>query len=150
MEVKDAVISFEAKMIALRKKADGDELVLFIHLDEEDRRYLWDLHLTTRFMCGLVEIGDDEQPIVPEEIRVSKKAVAVAGQMCREPEFQTWIIHKAEAELPYIAGVIDEENAVRALKHVLNIESRADLSRDEEARDNFRELIREYQRMKLV
>jgi len=150
MEVRDAIISFEAKMIALRKKADGDELVLFIHLDEEDRRHLWNLHLTTRFRCALVEIGDDEQPVIPEEIRVSNKAVAVAGQMCREESFQRWIISKAEAELPYIAGVIDEENAVRALKHVLDIESRADLSRDEEARDQFRELIREYQRMKLV
>ena len=49
MEVKDAVISFEAKMIALRKKSDGDELVLFIHLDEEDRKHLWNVHQELSF-----------------------------------------------------------------------------------------------------
>ena len=148
MEVKDAVISFEAKMIALRKKADGDELVLFIHLDEADRRHLWKLHLTTRFRCALVEIGDDEQPVIPEEVRVAAKAVAVAGQMCREQAFQAWVVSKAESA-EWIASGVDEENAAGALKYLLEIESRADLASDEGARDEFRELIREYQRMKL-
>lgn len=150
MEVKDAVISFEAKMIALRKKSDGDELVLFIHLDEEDRKHLWNVHLTTRFRCALVEIGDDEQPVVPEDVRVSKKAVSVAGQMCREEHFQKWIISKAESgPKDWVASSVDEENASEALKILLGIDSRSELGDNDVARDNFREIIREYNRMKL-
>jgi len=143
MQVKDAVIKFESKMIALRKKADGDELVLFIHLDEPDRRFLWDCHLTTRFQCALVEIGDNEEPVVPERSREEKTAVSVAGQMCRESPFQRWLTEKYSYPEDRIYS-FDEESTANLLRNILMISSRSELAEDEDARNMFREIIREY------
>ena len=141
--IEDSAISFEGKKIALRQSKDGMVLLVSIHPDDIPASVVMS-RLGTRYQCVLFEIGDDENLVVPDEVRTGKKAVAVAGQICREESFQGWILRRAGIE---IMGTVDPEPvAVESLKEELGIESRSELKENTLAQDQFRNLIIQYRK----
>lgn len=139
--VRDAAQSLECSLMILRKDKDGWVFGFRVHPNDAPRSLL-DASLGTRFQMVFFEIADDETFVVPEEVRKGKAAVATAGQMCREDQFQKWMLDKAGLWKP--DGGEFEQTTANLLREYLNIESRSDLLEDENARENFRELIQEY------
>lgn len=135
--IRDAAQALECSLMILRKDKDGWVFGFRVHPNDAPRSLL-DAPLGTRFQMVFFEIADDETFVVPEEVRKGKAAVATAGQMCREHSFQRWMLNKA--------GMNEggEQDTANLLREYLNIESRSDLLEDENARENFRELIQEY------
>lgn len=75
-----------------------------------------------RFAAILVEIGDDDQPVEPDQNLVQQ-----AGIMCRDPMFWRWI-----SERDFV--VVSNENAARHwLCQQCGIQSRAELANDDDA-----------------
>ena len=141
--IKDAAISFEGKKIALRQSKDGMVLLVSIHPDDIPASVVMS-RLGTRYQCVLFEIGDDEELVVSDEVRKGKKAVAVAGQMCRQESFQNWILERHEAGKD---GLVHPEQAtIECLQVELGIESRSELSDNVLAQDQFRSLILQYRK----
>lgn len=79
-----------------------------------------------RFMAVLVEIGDDEQPVEPQE-RIADPATGLLASnlcalTCKDRDFWTWI----EAQVWGIP-ITSEQKAAEIVKELLGIESRTEL-----------------------
>ncbi len=144
--VRDAAQALECSLMILRKDKDGWVFGFRVHPNDAPRSLL-DAALGTRFQMVFFEINDDETYVVPEEVHKGNKAVAVAGQMCREEKFQEWILRKSgmpkAVAMDYESEDMESVTA-NLLREHLGIESRSDLREDESARSSFKELILEY------
>lgn len=139
---EDAAQPFESSLMILRKDKNGWVIGFSVHPDEAPNALL-DARLGTRFQIVAFEIGDDETPVVPESVRTGKKAVAVAGEMCREDGFQSWI-HQRHGTWPDEGH--EERGTASLLRVELGVSSRSELQEDVNAQDRFRQLIQEYRR----
>ena len=139
-EIKDAAQSFESSLMILRKDKNGWVIVFSVHPNEAPQSLLT-APLGTRFQVVLFQIDDDESFVIPEDVRRGKKAVAIAGQLCREDSFQSWIGSKYA---PQIGDSVGESECVVILRGMLDIESRSELEFNTEAQDEFRSLIEKF------
>ena len=138
--VKDAVLTVEVKKAFLRQNKDGYTLGFILHPSDLPDG-LMRAPVGTRYQIAMVEIGDDEQPVVPEKVQTGRKLVSIAGEMCRVQEFQAWL----DPDLLHVPEEYREEHTAAALRVQLNIESRSDLQHDEVAQQRFRILLDQYQ-----
>tara|TARA_R100000353_G_scaffold74420_1_gene56748 strand:+ start:96 stop:503 length:408 start_codon:yes stop_codon:yes gene_type:complete len=131
MSVRDMAMTFEAIQSYMRKDVKGINLTLVIHPDDlpED---LFRQPTGSRYQVAMVLMNDQEQPVMPTMKAEGKKAVAQAGLLCREKSFWAFL------------GVFTEEDAVRELKERINIQSRSELADNKIAREDFRELVNEF------
>ena len=98
MNWEDSAQSFESSLMILRKDKNGWVIGFSVHPNEVPAALL-DAPLGTRFQQVLFQIGDDENPVPTQENMDGKKAVAQAGQICRDTEFQSWLLkEKAPSE----------------------------------------------------
>ena len=146
-ETKDAAQSFEGSLMILRKDKNGWVFGFSVHPSEAPSPLL-DAPLGTRFQCVMFQIADDETLVVPEEVIRGKKAVSIAGEMCRTDEFMDWMATRfyefREPEEMKIGNPIDEDECSRILRSAIGIGSRSQLATDEGARDIFRDILKEY------
>ena len=147
MNAQDVAITFEARKISMRQNKDGFVLVLGIHPNDLPKSQItsW---VGAIWQVGMVEIGDDGMPIVPEEKRERMEAVARAGLLCRNNKFQTWITSKyPEFEENVFANTEKEkeEEAVTILRKALGVKSRAELKTDDIALARFKQLTSEFE-----
>lgn len=88
-----------------------------------------------RLMAVLVEIGDDEQPVEPEQPKVGPLAYWLVRR-CAEPEFWGWLSNS----LGWLIRTPAE--AASAVKMILEITSRKEVDADPEKVRLFHERIR--------
>ena len=135
MQVEDAVQTMEGSLMILRQSKSGWVVGFSIHPNEIPDLLLR-VPLGTRYQIALVQIGDDEQPTIPSVEHV--KSVAIAGQLCRNPEFQQW----------WLAGSPPTDDPERecaaGLRERLQVKSRSELATNQEARDILDSLIRSW------
>lgn len=82
-----------------------------------------------RFMAVLVEIGEDEQPVVEQKPKGGELA-RLAGMWCNDKYFGEWI------------GAETSDDAANSIYDICEIESRAELDNNLEAAERFHRLIR--------
>lgn len=106
-----------------------------------------------RFMAVLVQIGDDEQPVIPDignptsgnkgKSHIQREPLGDlcwrAVQWCKEPEFWEFL---TKAICVDGGGVFDESDAKYAVQVMCGIESRKELDTNPEAARKFNQLIR--------
>jgi hypothetical protein len=133
MKIRDMAMTFEAIQSYMRKDVKGVNLTLVIHPDDvpED---LFRQPTGSRYQVAMVLINDQEQPVMPKIKGEGQKAVAQAGLLCREKSFWAYL------------GVVSEQEASKELKVRLGIESRSELSDNKEVREDFKELVSEFNR----
>tara|TARA_R110000751_G_scaffold57842_4_gene122559 strand:+ start:5639 stop:6184 length:546 start_codon:yes stop_codon:yes gene_type:complete len=155
-----AAQSFESSLMILRKDKNGWVIGFSVHPNDAPTDLL-DAPLGTRFRAVLFQIDDDEQPLIKEGGRESTTEtdhsqsldpliafrqvdlfVAKAGKVCRNPEFQSYMIGQEYAES------LDEKLRVKetrdSLCAAMGVQSRAELRTNEEARVRFSEVMREF------
>ena len=155
-EVKDAAQSFEGSLMILRKDKNGWVFGFSVHPSEAPTALL-DAPLGTRFQCVLFQIGDNEEFVPTPEVIEGKHATAKAGELCRNQLFRRFLASRAQnypASIYDVFGdaeaigsdptILSEETAVRVLKYIVGIDSRADLKEDKEARLEFNRIVSEY------
>jgi hypothetical protein len=137
----DLAYKFEAVKVALRQDKSGYVLSLSIHPNDIPEELMRDW-VGSRFIVAMVPIGDDEKPVDKPSARAKLsapihpdgvEAVRLAGILCREPAFQNWI-----------GAPGDEDRAAEVLKLGIQIESRAELGDDPDARDRFYAFLDQY------
>ena len=117
---KDARYGFEAVKSVLRQSKDGIVLSLVIHPSNVPTPLLAD-PIGSRYMVGMVRMGDNEEIIEPESVREGKRMVTSAGALCRDSDFQKWLVDN---------GFTDDQTetaAAATVKRLLKVESRAEL-----------------------
>lgn len=90
-----------------------------------------------RYAAVLVEIGDDEKPVVQKGGPLSKEA---AG-LCKREDFHNYLRDRRSAAwLAQIRGSTPESVAAKLIRNTCGIESRAELDHNPKAADHFRQL----------
>jgi hypothetical protein len=119
-------LQFEARKIALKQDRTGFILTLAMHPDEAPEEILRDF-VGARYACALVRIQDDESPT-----QYSNR-VAKAGMLCRDPDFQEFLLCDNELD------------ATHMLCKRCGIESRTELHGNKFAIAEFDVLLREFE-----
>lgn len=137
-DIRDAALHFEAVKIALTQDKNGLVLKLSIHPDETPKDLILD-QLGTRYMVAVVKLGDDDKPVKGKDKTEGDRAVAIAGALCRNERFRYWMVQKGYADS------VDPEKVANAIRNICGVVSRADLAKNEEARNAFMELRDEFE-----
>lgn len=122
-------IQFEGVKVGLKQSKDGYSLTLAIHPDEIPDDLVRDF-VGSRYMVVMVRLGDDEKPMDRRDVK-KEPAVAMAGMLCRNPEFWNFVNEHTEDM------ITSEGECTEWFKYYFEIESRADLKFNDKARDRF-------------
>jgi hypothetical protein len=119
-------LQFEARKVALKQDRTGFILTLSLHPDEVPEEILRDF-VGTRYACAVVRIQDDESPTE------YNNRVAKAGMLCRDPDFQEFMLCDNETDAAHI------------LCKRCGIESRTELYGNTDAKYKFDLLLHEFE-----
>jgi hypothetical protein len=136
--VKENAVHFEAVKIAMTQGKDGLILKLAIHPNDAPQDVILD-PVGARYIIAAVRLSDDDQPMVPQRKKAVDSIIAAAGLMCRNERFQNWLMLSGHADKA------DEDSAVEAIRNICGIKSRAEFATNEEARNNFLQIKREFE-----
>ena len=158
-------VHFEAKKTGFGQAQDGWSLTLRIQHDDVPAA-VRDAKKGTRYVVALVEIGDDELPVVGKPNgeasdfgsdvggstpppAAKKSRAQMAGILCNDPAFHAFLAGGRCP--PRLLGVtIDTNTAAMAVREICQVESRADLDRDEFAAGQWDALYTEFRRSQPV
>lgn len=127
---REAALHFEAVKVSMRMDSKGCYITLSIHPAQVPTDLLISA-AGSRFMVAMVNIGHDEMPVKGKDQTIGEKAVKIAGALCRNPKFQKWMENRGFSMLS------DEESVADGLKRYCQIDSRAELATNENAREKF-------------
>jgi hypothetical protein len=138
---RHAAMQFEAVKVSMSQDKNGVILRLNVHPNDCPK----DLHtdwVGSRYMVVMVKLTDDDQMDTRDFDRI-KKMVASAGLLCRNLDFQDFMVQNG---LMVSGDVLDdakmEAATAAALCEYCGIVSRADLAKDEEGQKQF-EVLRQ-------
>jgi hypothetical protein len=126
-------IQFEAVKTALRQSKDGYSLTLVIHPDDIPEELVKDF-VGARYVVVMVRLDENEQPMQREKETPGAHAVKMAGVLCRDLEFWSWVNNAWDL------SITSEAECAKWLCEYLGLESRSELKTDEEARGLFNTL----------
>lgn len=133
----EAAIAVECVKVAMSQTKDGVKLVLVIHPNDTTND-LFTHPVGSRYQAAFVLLDDENKPVMPKHKTDGERAVVSAGMLCRQPDFQKWMVefgHTLEAS---------EEAAINGLHYLCGINSRANLRTNKDALQRFTELQFEY------
>lgn len=126
-------MKFEAIKTSMRQDGKGTYMVLTIHPDEVPLDLLA-ARPGTRYMVGMLQVNDHDEPVKGRDMSEGDRAVQSAGMLCRNIKFQKWM-----ADKNWSFGVSEDECAA-GLKAICDISSRSELKDNRTARALFIEL----------
>lgn len=131
-------LQFEGVKVALKQDKTGYVLTLSLHPDDIPEELLRDF-VGSRYQVVMVRINQNEQPMDRQAEFEGDKAVRIAGMLCKDPKFWKYLYAQEQ--------IFDEdmEDATDWVRSYLNVQSRADLKTNNEARILLERLNREYQ-----
>ena len=133
-EIKRATINFEAVKLTMRQDKHGFILTLSVHPEDVPESLFRDW-VGSRYQVAMVQLDDNEEPIVPKQKTDGERAIARAGLMCKDKDFQRFVGERC--------GFIDftEEETVAYVRKYIGVKSRKELMDNKEARDKLSELV---------
>ena len=141
MKLEDTIQKFEGSLMILRMDKNGWVVGFSVHPDEAPD-LMMQARLGTRYQIVAVQIGDDENPTLPETEGASY--VAKAGQLCRNESFQDRFIGDMAKPHHLMADYKPEELCAQLLREELEIPSRSALATNKRARNRLDEIIKEW------
>jgi hypothetical protein len=132
-EPKQPWLKFEAIKTSMRQDGKGTYMTLTIHPDEVPVDLLA-ARPGTRYMVGMLPVDDHDRPVKGKDMEDGERAVQSAGMLCRNIKFQKWMMDNG-----YAFGTSEQE-CTEGLKAFCEVESRAELKDNRQARERFKEL----------
>jgi len=130
---KQPWLKFEAIKTSMRQDGKGTYMTLTIHPDEVPVDLLA-ARPGTRYMVGMLPVDDHDRPVKGKDMEEGERAVQSAGMLCRNIKFQKWMMDNG-----YAFGTSEQE-CTEGLKAFCEVESRAELKDNRQARERFKEL----------
>lgn len=125
-----AAIDFEAVKVAMSQTKDGIKITLVIHPNDNTNELFSD-HVGSRYKVVMVLLDDEDQPAPRKTKTDAERAVTAAVMLCKDPDFQKWMVDNNNAL------EVSEEGAISGLQMQCGIKSRSELRTDPEARRRF-------------
>ena len=138
----DNAIHFEAKKHAWRQTQDGIVFSMVLHPNDVDATFAI-APLGTRYMVALVEVGDDDQPKLPDNPTPKEKRERRAFSSLQLSN-QAGIRVGDKLFLEFL-DVSNEGDAVECIYLICGITSRRELDTDEVAGKKWLTLEKDYQ-----
>ena len=129
-------LQFEAVKMALKQNKDGYVLTMSIHPDEIPDDLMRDF-VVSRYQVVIVRLGDDEMPLDRRDYD-GDRAVKLAGVLCREKEFQEFLVQNNEI------FDLNEAEATEWLRGKVCIQSRSELKTNQDARAVLAQINKDY------
>ena len=129
-------LQFEAAKMALKQNKDGYVLTMSIHPDEIPDDLMRDF-VGSRYQVVMVRLGDDEMPLDRRD-HDGDRAVKLAGVLCREKEFQEFLVQNNEI------FDLNEAEATEWLRGKVGIQSRSELKTNQDARAVLAQINKDY------
>ena len=137
-DIRENTYGFEAVKTALRQTKDGISITLVIHPNDVPQELISD-HIGSRYMCGMARLDDDNQVVELDSVRKGKIMVNQAGMLCRDHDFQAWLVELGECLEP------DEAEAAETIRFLCGIESRSELKHNEKAQEAWKKLLADFE-----
>jgi hypothetical protein len=134
-------IQFEGRKIAMKQDRTGYVLTLSVHPDEIPEMLIRDF-VGARYQVVMVRLSDDNKAMVREQEYPTKDLVRLAGVLCRDPLFHTFLLETGQTFEE------TENTATEWLRMELNIQSRTELKTNQAAASQFRFIHQEFQAWK--
>jgi hypothetical protein len=132
-EAKEAAIQFEAVKTHWMQTEKGAALKLNINPSDVPAEIAL-APIGQRFLCVLVPLDHNEEPVVSAEKREAARWVREAGIICTNVEFQDFLVRQG------LAATISEEDAAQAVRDFCGVSSRSQIRTDPKAMEKFRRL----------
>lgn len=136
-ELEEISTRFEAVKVGMRHTKDGIILQLAVHPNDLPVDMVRDL-IGQRYLTVLVRLDQEDQPTASPQVQEGNKAVKVAATLCKDEEFQVWMVSTGLAE-----GNSEEEVA-EGLRKYLGVSSRKELKVNHDARKKLLDLRAEF------
>lgn len=131
-------VQCEVVKVAMAQDKNGHILKLAIHPNDLPKDLVLD-PLGSRYVMVLARLNDQDEVVQPKEKTDADFAVAVAGKLCRNPRFISWLFDNG------YSGARDQQGAIEGLRDICGIKSRTEFRTNEEARERFFELKKEFE-----
>ena len=126
-------VQCEIVKIGLTQDKNGHILKVAIHPSDLPKDLVLD-PLGTRYVMVLVRLNDQDEVVQPKEKSDGDKAVDIAGLLCRNSRFISWMFDYGHSPSR------DEQGAIEGIRDFCGVKSRADFRTNDEARRKFFEL----------
>ena len=126
-------IQCEVVKIAMTQDKNGHILKVAIHPSDLPKDLVLD-PLGTRYVMVLARLNDQDEVVQPKEKSDGDKAVNIAGELCRDSRFISWMFDYGHSPERSEAG------AKQGVRDFCGVKSRADFRANDEARRKFFEL----------
>lgn len=131
-------IQCEVVKIAMNQDKNGHILKLSIHPTDLPKDLILD-PLGSRYVMVLARLNDQDEVIKPQEKSEGDKAVNIAGLLCRNKRFISWMFDTG------LSAAETEDGAKDGIREHCGVKSRADFRSNETARTLFFELRDEFE-----
>ena len=131
-------VQCEVVKIAMAQDKNGHILKLSIHPNDLPKDLVLD-PLGSRYVMVLAKLNDQDEVETPKDKSEGDKAVDIAGLLCRNPRFIHWL---------YDGGFSladTQDGAINAVREISGIQSRTEFRTNEDAREKFMELKKEFE-----
>ena len=152
--IRESTLHFEAVLQGYynnMKSQSGVIIKLLVHPEDVPPALL--LHkATTRFQVAMAQIGDDEEPVVPNHIEKGKNTIASANIICRDSAFQDFMEMWATNNNCLFEGrnYTHEEVTKIYLRQAIKVDSFKELKENQTAQRSFNELRTDFEVKKLA
>ena len=142
-------LTFECKKNSLGQAQSGDWKLSFTVAPMDVPMALLKAAMGTRYKAVIVEINDDETPVVQD--KPSHKLSQQAAMLCGDMQFRAFLHYEHNAGIdgsssPKVAEAI----AAKVVRQICQVQSRSEFDTDPEAAARWRDLKAEYEGWKLV
>lgn len=155
---RNAAISFECKKDALQQRQSGDWKISFTVQGADMDERITRAAMGTRFVAVLVEVGDDEQPVVQTATKPllvasvtetkrnwrDMQPAAQAGIRCSEAIFRAFLNETRDYQIN------SPEDAAEAVREICGVHSRVELGTKHAARMIWKQLDDEFDAWKAM
>lgn len=128
----------EVVKVAMSQDKNGHILKLAIHPNDLPKDLVLD-PLGSRYVMVLARLNDQDEVVQPKEKSDGDKAVDIAGLLCRNGRFVSWL---------YDCGYSnsnDEHGAIAAIRDFCGVKSRSEFKTNDDAREKFFSLKSEFE-----
>tara|TARA_Y100000310_G_scaffold306830_1_gene348347 strand:+ start:832 stop:1299 length:468 start_codon:yes stop_codon:yes gene_type:complete len=140
---ENAAQAFECSLMILRKDKNGWVVGVSVHPNDVPTTLL-DAPLGSRFQAVLFQIGDDEKPVELTDIKAGKRLLAEAGELCRKPTFQEFIMTNDMNPQGRIVNSDPESIAADCLRRFLGVSSRSEIATNKDVQEKYKTLAASY------
>jgi hypothetical protein len=130
-------LQFEGVKVALKQDKTGYVLTLSMHPDEIPEELLRDF-VGARYQVVMVRLDGHEEPMDRQNEFEGDRAIRIAGLLCRDPKFWTYLYEDNQILEP------KEKETTDWLRDYLNIPSRSELKTNPQARILLDKIHKEY------